>query len=55
MTLREYIDSLEELISDDGVSPDIEVVAIPPNLGESYTPVISVGYDKDGVRRLFVT
>jgi hypothetical protein len=54
MTLREFIQCLEDLVSDDAAGDSIEVVATNPETGETYTPVISVGPDRDGVRRLFV-
>lgn len=54
MTLREFIDSLEDLASDIPEGDQIEVVAIDHESREPYTPVISVGVDRDGVRRLSV-
>lgn len=54
MTLREFIECLQDLIAEEEVGEQIEVVAVDHASGESYTPVISVGRDKDGERRLFV-
>lgn len=54
MTLREFIETLEDLASDETVGDQIEVVAHDDETGEPYTPVIAVGPDKDGVRRLSV-
>lgn len=51
MTLRDLLLILEELISDGSASDQIEVVATAAD-GETYTPVISIGTDRDGVRRL---
>ena len=49
MTLRDLIDELEYLTLTEGEL--IEVVATADD-NEPYTPVISVGKDKDGVRRV---
>lgn len=55
MSLQQFIDLLQDLASDEAVGDQIEVVATDETTGETYTPVISVGPDKDGVRRLFVS
>lgn len=54
MTLKEYIEALQELSTDETCGEQIEVVAWDDKFGESYSPVTSVRSDKDGVRRLFV-
>lgn len=53
MTLKEYIEVLTDLAEEE--FDTLEVVATDPDSGETYTPVISVGPDKDGVRRMFVS
>jgi len=52
MTLKELIELLTDIMSE--VGEDIEVVATDHETEEPYTPVISYGPDKDGVRRLRV-
>lgn len=54
MTLREFIDELLDMAADETIGETIEVVATDEESGETYTPVISIGPDKDGVRRLRV-
>jgi hypothetical protein len=52
MTLKEFIEELTDIASE--VGEEVEVVATNNESGETYTPVISVGTDRDGVRRLRV-
>lgn len=52
MTIKNLIEMLTEIMSEEG--PDMEVVATEPVTGEQYTPVLSWGPSKDGVRRLSV-
>ena len=51
MTLRELIETLNEIAGEEG--DQLEVVA-HGEVGEGYTPVISVYTAKDGVRRVYV-
>jgi len=51
VTLQEFIDELVEIAKEEG--RNIEVVAHGED-GEPYTPVIGVGRDKDGIRRVSV-
>jgi hypothetical protein len=54
MTLREFIECLEFMVRDEPHGDQIEVVATDADTGEIYTPVISLGTDHDGVRRVHV-
>lgn len=51
MTIKDLIELLTEIQSEEG---NIEVVATAET-GETYTPAIGWGPDKDGVRRVFLT
>lgn len=52
MTIKELIEELTEMMGEEGEA--LEVVAIDQETGETYTPVIAIGPDKDGVRRMRV-
>ena len=52
MTLRDFIELLTDLAENEA-GWDIEVVAHADD-NEPYTPVVSIGTDRDGVRRLAV-
>lgn len=54
MTLREFIECLEDIVADEPQGDQIEVVATDAESGETYTPVISLGTDPDGIRRVRV-
>lgn len=54
MTLREFIECLEDFVSDIPEGDQIEVAALDSETDEPYTPVIGVGQCSDGVRRLTV-
>jgi len=51
MTLKEFIEVITDLASD---QLDVEVVCTDRETGESYTPAVGIGPDKDGIRRLFL-
>lgn len=51
MTLAEYISLLLEAAENDPLS--IEVVALSDD-NDEYTPVITIGFGKDGKRRITV-
>ncbi len=50
MTLKQFIDELTEIMHEE--SEGLEVVATDQESRETYTPIISVSVDNDGVRRL---
>ncbi len=52
MTIKALIEELTEIAGEEG--DELEVVATDHESGETYTPVISIGPDKDGVRRMRV-
>jgi hypothetical protein len=54
MTLQQFIETLIDMVKDEPQGVQIEVVAHTDD-GEAYTPVIGLGPEKDGIRRISVS